>query len=428
MTTAAVAATSAAAALPPYLSYICDACGYIYNEAEGDTDGGLAPGTRYADIPEDWACPLCGVTKADFTLYEAPRLDALKAQLKVRQGGSVGPAAARGGNAGVLIVGGGRAGWQMVEALRMLDPVMPITLLTACRGDVYDKPILSVAIARGLARAELVRESGAQAANRLNVRLLSQTHAVHIDTATQTLRSTRGTLKYKHLVLAHGAQAALPAGMPASLCWRVNHLGMYLQLRAALGDAPTDGAKRVLIVGAGLVGSELANDLALGGHHVTLLDTQSLPLARWPADAAGLPLLEAWRSLPLRFVGGVEVASLVRTSQAYLLSTTDGQSFEADQVIAATGLQTPGRLARSAGLLWRDGIAVDAQTLATSEPHIHALGDCITIGGRASRFIEPITRQARTVAAAICGAEPVPYQARMGVVRVKTSSLPLTLS
>ena len=427
MNTTGLAAGGEAAALAPYLSYICDACGYIYNEADGDADSGLAPGTRYADIPDDWACPLCGVTKADFTLYEAPSLAALKAQLQSRQGGSAGPAAVRGGDAGVLIVGGGRAGWQTVEALRMLDPALPITLLTACRGDVYDKPMLSVAMARGLASAALVRESGAQAARRLNVRLLSETHAVHINTATQTLRSTRGTLPYAHLVLAHGAQATLPAGMPASLCWRVNHLGMYLQLRAALGDARADGAKRVLIVGAGLVGSELANDLALGGHQVTLLDTQPLPLARWLADAAGLPLLEAWRSLPLRFVGGVEVASLVRSGQAYRLCTSDGQSFEADQVIATTGLQTPGRLARSAGLRWRGGIAVDPQTLATSEPYIYALGDCITIEGRASRFIEPITRQARTVAAAICGAAPVPYEARTGVVRVKTSSWPLTL-
>jgi rubredoxin-NAD+ reductase len=202
---------------------------------------------------------------------------------------------------------------------------------------------------------------------------------------------------------------------------------MYLRLRAALGDVKTDGAKKVLIVGAGLVGSELANDWALGGHHVTLIDTQEQPLARWSSEQVGQPLLAAWQSLPLRFVGGVTVASLVRKGQGYQLSTTDGQTFVADQVIAATGLQTPSRLALSAGLAWRDGIAVDAETLSTSVPRIHALGDCITIDGRSSRFIEPIARQARTVAAAICGAAPVPYAARTAVVRVKTSSLPLTL-
>ncbi len=410
--------------LPPYLSFICDACGYIYNEADGDMDGGLAAGTRYADIPDDWACPLCGVTKADFTPYKAPGLDALMAQL---QGRRVGPAASRRDSGGVVIVGAGRAGWQTAEALRALDPDLPISIVTACLGDVYDKPLLSVAMARSLTADRLVRETGADAARRLNVRLLSETHAVSVNSALRTLRTTHGPLRYSHLVLAHGAQAVLPTGMPASLCWRVNHLGMYLLLRAALGDLTTDGAKKVLIVGAGLVGSELANDLALGGHHVTLIDTQDQPLARWPSVQVGQPLLAAWQSLPLRFVGGVTVARLVRQGQGYQLSTTDGQTFDADQVIAATGLHTPSRLALSAGLAWRDGIAVDAETLTTSVQRIHALGDCITIEGRSSRFIEPIARQARTVAAAICGAAPVPYAARTGVVRVKTSSWPLTL-
>jgi rubredoxin---NAD+ reductase len=53
----------------PWAQYICKACGLIYDEGQGDEDGGLAPGTRFADIPDDWACPLCGVTKADFEPY-----------------------------------------------------------------------------------------------------------------------------------------------------------------------------------------------------------------------------------------------------------------------------------------------------------------------------------------------------------------------
>ena len=46
--------------------FICRACGLIYDEEMGDPDSGLAPGTRFEDIPEDWECPLCGVTKLDF--------------------------------------------------------------------------------------------------------------------------------------------------------------------------------------------------------------------------------------------------------------------------------------------------------------------------------------------------------------------------
>ncbi|MES2977572.1 MAG: FAD-dependent oxidoreductase [Pseudomonadota bacterium] len=403
-------------------SFICDACGYVYHEADGDPDGGLAPGTRFADIPDDWSCPLCGVTKADFTPYTPPGLDALRAQMQ----GSVHVPVARQ-TPGVVIVGAGRAGWQVAEALRSEDAKLPITLVTSCAGDVYDKPLLSVAVVRQLTPAQLVRENGTDAAARLNVRLFAHTHAVSIDKVSQSLRTTRGTLPYSRLVLAHGARPALPPSLPANLCWRVNHLGMYLQLRAALGEASLSGSKRVVIVGAGLVGSELANDLALGGHVVTLLDTQAEPLSRWKAERAGSQLLAAWAALPLRFFGGLVVKSIEKSAGALRVTTESGQTFIADQVIAATGLATPSRLAQSAGLSWHNGISVSALTLQTSEPGIHALGDCITVDGQASRFIEPIARQARTIAAAILERAPLPYEGRASVVRVKTTSLPLTL-
>ncbi|WP_332744130.1 FAD-dependent oxidoreductase [Hydrogenophaga sp.] len=412
---------AAVQALAPWQQYICDACGYIYNEADGDPDGGLPPGTRYADIPDDWACPLCGVTKADFTPWTPPSLDALRANIQ----GSA-PVATRGA-AGVVIVGAGRAGWQMAEALRTLDADLPITMVTACAGDVYDKPMLSIAMARSTAPDQLVKESGAAAAARLNVRLLGHTHAVRICADTQQLRTTRGVLRFDRLVLAHGAQAYLPAALPAALCWRINHLAAYQKLRAALGQVDETGPKDVTIVGAGLIGSELANDLALGGHRITLLDVQAEPLARWSAEGAGGQLLDAWKDLAIRFVGGVQVAQLEQLAGRYRITTTCGQRFAADQVIAAAGLATPPRLAQSAQLTWDNGIAVDPVNLKTSNEHIHAMGDCIAINGQPSRFIEPIARQARAIAADICGAAPAPYEPRAAVVRVKTTSRPLTL-
>ena len=46
--------------------YVCDVCGYVYDEAVGDPDNGIAPGTAWADVPEDFECPLWGVGKAQF--------------------------------------------------------------------------------------------------------------------------------------------------------------------------------------------------------------------------------------------------------------------------------------------------------------------------------------------------------------------------
>ncbi|MFZ1864381.1 MAG: rubredoxin [Polyangiales bacterium] len=50
----------------PYRKYECVICGHIYDEAEGDPDSGLPPGTRFEDIPDDWECPVCGVSKKDY--------------------------------------------------------------------------------------------------------------------------------------------------------------------------------------------------------------------------------------------------------------------------------------------------------------------------------------------------------------------------
>ena len=47
--------------------YVCDACGWIYDEAAGAPDQGIAPGTAFADLPEDFVCPLCGVDKSMFS-------------------------------------------------------------------------------------------------------------------------------------------------------------------------------------------------------------------------------------------------------------------------------------------------------------------------------------------------------------------------
>ena len=120
----------------PWQRYICNACGLIYDEAKGDPDSGLPPGTRFAGLPDHWVCPLCAVTKTDFSLVTPPDLS--------RQRSAAAPASTPGASlrrpvtgkakAGVVIVGAGRAGWQMAQAIRDTDAHLPVTLVTACAG------------------------------------------------------------------------------------------------------------------------------------------------------------------------------------------------------------------------------------------------------------------------------------------------------
>jgi rubredoxin len=50
------------------MKYICIVCGWVYDPAEGDPDGGVAAGTTFEDIPETWVCPVCGAPKSEFEL------------------------------------------------------------------------------------------------------------------------------------------------------------------------------------------------------------------------------------------------------------------------------------------------------------------------------------------------------------------------
>ena len=48
--------------------YVCNICGYVYDPEQGDQDGGISPGTSFADLPDDWICPICGSGKDEFVI------------------------------------------------------------------------------------------------------------------------------------------------------------------------------------------------------------------------------------------------------------------------------------------------------------------------------------------------------------------------
>jgi len=50
--------------------YVCGTCGYVYNPARGDQDAGIEPGINFGDLPDDWVCPVCGVTRDEFEKEE----------------------------------------------------------------------------------------------------------------------------------------------------------------------------------------------------------------------------------------------------------------------------------------------------------------------------------------------------------------------
>ena len=405
----------------PWRQFICRACGYIYDERDGDPDGGLAPGTRYEDIPDDWACPLCGVSKQDFDPYDGPSSGPVSARAV-----ALVPSASRA-RKGVVIVGGGLAGWSTARALRAKDPDLPITLVAADAADVYPKPALSLAFGQKKSANDLIAAFGADAADDLSVRLVPHAHATSIDAARKRIRTTRGHFDYDALVLAMGARPVDAKVLPADLCWRINALDTWAKLHAVVAKGPT----RIVVVGAGLVGCELADDLAHAGHAVTVLDPAARPLAAWACEAESQRLLDGWQGLGVRFVPSSHIVRVERRSigarPVTVVNCEDSSFHDADVVIAAIGLCIDTRLARTAGVAVDAGIAVDETTLATSVPSIYATGDCVSIGGKPCRFIEPIARQAEAISAAILLQAIEARAFKAPLVRLKTRSAPMTL-
>lgn len=250
-------------AAAPWRQFICRACGLVYDEQAGDPDSGLVPGTRFDDIPDDWECPLCGVVKADFEPY-APIAVAASSS------GTASPLAHH--RRGVVIVGAGIAGWTVTETLRSHDPHLPIKLLTACDGERYHKPELSIAVSRNLDRQALVREQAADAVRRFGMRLLADTLVVGITPHLRRLRTTRGTLRYTERARpgcqcaacfhtrrnTSWATSSASARLPSILCPSDSSRG---SLRAT-SSAAARGAPRATLASNATSGSS-----SVKGHH-----------------------------------------------------------------------------------------------------------------------------------------------------------------
>ena len=389
--------------------YICRACGLIYDEEKGDPDSGIAPGTRFEDIPDDWECPLCGVTKTDFEPFEP------------FEGPDVGEVL--GFNGGVVVVGAGIAGWSVVRAIRSIDSTIPVLMITACSGDTYHKPQLSVAIGQDTDRASLVTTVGRDQAKEFGISLLADTFVIGIDSTTRRVRTTRGTYTYTACVIAAGARPFRPPALAGAALFTVNHIDDWERLSVMIANSVQT---RAVVIGGGLIGCELAENLVSKCQSVTVIEKQDLPLSSLIPEKAGQRLLEHLTDIDVNFLGSSTVTHVVEGDGCSTVCLEDGTTLEADLIILATGLVTDQRIAKSADLRFNNGLIVDSKTLETSQKGIYALGDCIAFEGRPSRYVEPIIKQAKAIAHAILG-KAAPYEHREPIVRVKTPKLPITI-
>ncbi len=341
----------------------------------------------------------------------------------------------------LIIIGAGLAGWTTIREFRKLDTTTPVVLVTADNGDFYAKPSLSNAFAQKRLPDQLVSTPAAKMVETLNITLMAHTQVLALDTAAQSVTvsvdGVEQVLPYHQLVLATGAlPIRVPvAGTAAKQVHSINSLDDFRRFhaavasRGALADDSVSDSKTIVIMGAGLIGCEFANDLVHAGHQVHVVDPSDRPLsALLPAEAAR-QLQAALCALGIQWHFGTTVQTVETVNQQLQVTLANGQSLKSDAVLSAIGLRANTALAAAAGIVCERGIVVNAE-LQTSAEGVFALGDCAQYASAAHRtlpYVMPIMNATRALAASLAGT-PTALVFPLMPVSIKTPALPIVIA
>ena len=306
----------------------------------------------------------------------------------------------------IIIVGGGFAALQTIKMLRKVDSQVAIELFTADNGTEYNKPSLSHVFSKNQSSEDLALNSAAAVAEQYNTVIHTHTHVENINAEAQYIEASGKRHYYSRLVLATGARTFVPPikGLDHNKVLTLNSLDEFHQFKPRI-----DAAKRIAIIGGGLIGVELALDLQAAGKEVTIFEPASHLLAN---------LLPSFVSAELErelIKSGVQIKTntmlieakhnetnlVLRASSSVSTRLT---SFEADEVIAAAGLRPNIELAVQAGIDVNQGIVVDS-TLSSSIRNIFAIGDCAEIEGRVMAYLQPAILSANVLAKQLTSSE-----------------------
>lgn len=322
---------------------------------------------------------------------------------------------------GIVIIGSGFAARQLVKNIRKQDPNIPLTLIAADSMDEYNKPDLSHVVSRGQNADDLTLQTAGEFAEQYNLRLFPHTWVSDIDADNQRVKSQDREWRYDKLVLATGATPFIPPVPGRELMLTLNSQREYGAAQSQLRDA-----KRVLIVGGGLIGCELAMDFCRAGKAVTVVDNSASVLSALMPPEASSRLQHRLTDMGVDLMLKSQLQSLAQNADGIRVTLDRQRTLTVDAVVAAAGLRPETALARHAGLQTHRGVVVNSQ-LQTSHPAIYALGDCAEINGMVLPFLQPILLSAMCL-----GKNLLTQQGELKLppmlVKVKTPDLPLHLA
>lgn len=293
----------------------------------------------------------------------------------------------------ITVVGAGLAGLRTVEQLRRRGYSGKIVLYGDERHLPYDRPPLSKQVLRGERDSVWLRRDNDFTG--LDIELRLDEAVTGLDAERAVLKSVRGEQGYDVLVIATGAIARRIPGIAG---YALRTLDDAHGLRAQL----TSG-RRLAVIGAGLIGCEVAASARSLGLAVTILDVLDGPMIRVVGPEVAQLVADLHRShgVELRLNAAVTASSVDR------LSLADGSEVECDLVLEAIGAAPNTAWLADSSIVLSDGVVCDDNGLTA--PGIYAVGDVARWGGRRHEHWTNATEQAEIVAAAIVGDAPPPH-------------------
>ena len=272
----------------------------------------------------------------------------------------------------ITVVGGGLAAASAVEELRAQGYDGDVTVFASESYPPYHRPPLSKAVLLGEKEPEsaIAHDAGWYAERHVDLRLGEE--VLELDLAGSRLTTATGTHGFERLLLATGAEPRrLPAADDSGA--RVAYLRTLDDSRALRAALVAGG--RVVIVGAGWIGLEVAAAAVSAGCTVTVVETASLPLLRVVGDRVATIFADLHRAHGVEFRFDAEISDVTATAESGVsLTLGDGSVVEGDLLVVGVGVAPRVGLAERAGLTVDNGVLADA-TLRTSDPRIWAAGD-----------------------------------------------------
>ncbi len=312
----------------------------------------------------------------------------------------------------IVIIGAGQAGMQIAESLRQEKYDGTVVLCGEEPHAPYQRPPLSKKwLVEGSSVASLALR-GPAVLERLQIMLRTDTRVQAIDRSRSELELADGSrMTYERLAIATGS---LPRALPVPGASLANVLALRgiadsLAIGAAIRRCAAE-RRRVVIVGGGFIGLEVAAGARKLGAEVTVLEGLPRLMSRVTAPVVSEAFAQLHREHHVQLVFNAQVSEIVgHEGQAAAVRTADGHEYTAGVVVVGIGVVPDDFLARSAGLQCDRGIVVD-DCSRTSDPRIVAAGDCTARrlpDGELVRLesVQNAVEQGRSAAAALVGRE-----------------------